>query len=95
MNFDERINESIREMIRIGYRPQAFITMRVTHGTIIAVKKLINSQEIPRGFITLWERNRLDLSMENIIQEPEWNDLFTEDDRKIAKQRLKDYGYQI
>ena len=93
MDFEERVDDSIREMISIGYKPQAFITMRITHGTIIAIKKLINSQEVPSGFTNLWKRKRLDLSMENIIQEDDWKDLFTEEDRLVAKKRLKDYGY--
>ena len=93
MNFEKRVDDSIREMISIGYKPQAFITMRITHGTIIAIKKLINSQKVPRGFTNLCEMKRLDLSMENIIQEPEWINLFSDEDRKNAKKRLMDYGY--
>jgi hypothetical protein len=31
--------------------------------------------------------------MEAIILEPEWNDLFTEDERQIARKRLKKHGY--
>ena len=66
MDFEERINASVREMIHIGYKPQAFMTMRIMYGTVTAIKKLVNSQEIPKGFTTLWERNRLDLSMKRL-----------------------------
>jgi hypothetical protein len=93
MDFETRVNVSIREMIGIGYKPHAFMTMRITEGTVNAIKKLINSNEIPSGFTTLWEKGRLDLSMEKIIQEPEWVNLFTDDDRKKAGKRLMDYGY--
>jgi hypothetical protein len=93
VDFETRVNNSIREMISIGYKPQAFMTMRITEGTVNAIKKLINSNEVPSGFTTLWEKGRLDLSMEKIIQEPEWVNLFTDDDRKKAKKRLIDYGY--
>jgi len=93
MNFEQRIQETIREMMTLGYKPQAFITMMITDGTVNAVKKLINSSKIPDGFVKLWEMNRLDLSVENIIQEIEWEELFTEDERNKAKKRLKDYGY--
>jgi hypothetical protein len=33
--------------------------------------------------------------MESIIQEKEWHDLFTEDERQKAKKRLRDYEYKI
>ncbi|GMO70284.1 MAG: hypothetical protein Ta2A_18830 [Treponemataceae bacterium] len=94
MDFETRVNNSIHEMLNIGYKPRAFMTMRITDGTINAVKKLINSNEIPSGFTVLWEKGRLDLSMEKIIQEPEWENLFTDADRSKAKKRLVDYGYK-
>jgi hypothetical protein len=94
MKFEQRVQKSIKEMIAIGYRPQALITMMMRpEGSVNAVKQLINSEKIPEGFTKLWELKRLDLSMENIIQENEWHELFTEDERNKAKKRLKDYGF--
>ena len=93
MNFEKRVQEAIREMLTLGYKPKAFITMMMTEGTVNAVKKLINSEKIPDGFTKLWELKRLDLSMENIIQENEWHELFTDDERNKARKRLKDYGF--
>jgi hypothetical protein len=95
MDFETRINVAIKEMFKIGYKPHIFMDMRIQDGTIMAIKKLIHSIEIPSGFTKLWENQRLDLSVENIIQENEWKDLFTEDDRLVAKRRLKDYGYLV
>jgi hypothetical protein len=92
--FDQRVDFAIREMITFGYKPQAFMTMRIMDGgTINAVKKLIHSVKISEGFTRLWELGKLDLSLEKIIQEPEWHSLFTDDDRKKAKKRLLDYGF--
>jgi hypothetical protein len=93
MNFEQRVQEAIKKMMTLGYKPQAFITMMITEGTVNAVKKLINSDKISDGFTKLWELKRLDLSMENIIQENEWHELFTEDERNKAKRRLRDYGF--
>jgi hypothetical protein len=84
MDFETRVNVAIRKMISIGYKPQAFMTMRITDGTVNAIKKLINSKDIPNGFTTLWEKGHLDLSMEKIIQEPEWKNLFTSENQKKA-----------
>ena len=93
MDFETRINNAIKEMSKIGYKPTIFMDMRTRHGTIDAIKILVHSIEIPSGFTTLWEKGRLDLSVEHIIQEDKWKDLFTEEDRLKAKKRLKDYGY--
>jgi hypothetical protein len=95
MNFEERINSAIREMFKIGYKPHIFMDMRIEHGTIEAIKRLIHSEEVPSGFTTLWEKQRLDLSVENIIQEPEWTSLFTDGDRQLAKKRLKAYNFAL
>ena len=93
MDFDKRIDNAIKEMSKIGYKPKVFINMRIEHGTIEAIKRLIHSDEVSSGFTTLWEKQRLDLSMENIIQEPEWIGLFTVDDRSLAKKRLEKYNF--
>jgi hypothetical protein len=93
MNFEKRVNEAIREMIQLGYKPKAFMTMIVEYNAIDAVKRLVNSDKISDGFVRLWELERLDLSMENIIQENEWNNLFTKEEQEKAKKRLMKYGY--
>jgi hypothetical protein len=64
-------------------------------GTVEAVKRLMHRSKPPDGFVTLWEKNRLDLSMENIIQEPEWKDLFTKEELEEAKKRLEKHGYEV
>ncbi|CAM3134761.1 hypothetical protein BRDI103020_16585 [Brevundimonas diminuta] len=47
------------------------------------------------GFDRLWEEKRLDLSVEALILQPEWQDLFNEDDKKAARRRLQQYGYRV
>ncbi len=93
MTFDQRVDTAIKEMSKIGYKPTLFMEMRSDYGTVDAIKKLIHSKEISSGFYTLWEHKRLDLSMENIIQEPMWKSLFSDDDRTAALKRLKQYEF--
>jgi hypothetical protein len=93
LDFEKRVDKAIREMIQNSYEPKVFINMRIQHGTIEAIKRLIHSTKIPQGFTTLWEMKRLDLSMENIIQETEWHNLFSDEDRQAAKKRLIQYEY--
>jgi hypothetical protein len=95
MDFSQRVWSSIRLMEKTcdGYKPTLFMKMIEDHGVVDAVKRLINNQKVSEGFTRLWECKHLDLSMENIIQEKEWVDLFTEEERKKAKKRLLEYGY--
>jgi hypothetical protein len=95
MNFEDRVKKAVKEMIELGYQPKAFMAMTFEYGTVNAIKKLINSSDIPDGFTKLWELKRLDLSMENIIQENEWKYLFSEEERKKAEKRLLKYGYAV
>ena len=41
----------------------------------------------------LWERKRLDLTVEAMILRPEWQALFSDVERRIAVNRLREYGY--
>lgn len=96
MTFDQRINLAIKECVsKVNYKPTAFLKMIDDYGTIMAVKKLINSTKVSDGYIKLYEKQRLDLTVEAIILEDKWNDLFTEKELLIAQNRLKQYGYSI
>jgi hypothetical protein len=55
---------------------------------------LINASTVSDGYTALWERGRLDLTVEALIWDnPEYHELFTEDELRIAKKRLTDYQY--
>lgn len=95
MEFSDRVLVSIRLMGEKchGYKPTLFLKMIDEYGAVEAVKRLINNPKVADGFTKLWECKHLELSMENIIQEKEWHDLFTDDERGKAKERLSDYGF--
>src|SRR5206468_10560498 len=42
----------------------------------------------------LWERKRLDLSVEAVMLQPEWHPLFSDAEREIARRRLAEYGFE-
>ncbi len=85
---EREIENAIRKMKKFGYIPTYFNRMRETDGSIIAIKKLLQKDEISGGLATLWENNSLDLCMESIIQNPEYKDLFTSEEIKKAKKRI-------
>jgi hypothetical protein len=55
-------------------------------GGIAAVRSVLTGGTL--GFTFLKEHDRLDLSVENLILQPEWKQLFCDEDRSAARQRL-------
>jgi hypothetical protein len=45
------------------------------------------------GFTQLWQRKRLDLTVEAQALRPQFAHLFTEEERDACRRRLADYGY--
>jgi hypothetical protein len=43
----------------------------------------------------LWERGRLDLTVEAVILDSKWNALFSGEDRAAARKRLESYHYDF
>lgn len=64
-------------------------------GGLKAAKQLISKSGGTYGFEVLWENNRLDLSVEALVLKPEYNDLFTDEEREICRKRLIEFGYKF
>ena len=54
----------------------------------------MHASTVSDGFTTLWLAKRLDLSVEAHVIRPEYSELFTAEERKIAQRRLDEYGYR-
>jgi hypothetical protein len=76
-----------------GYRATYFLRMVEEHGGVEASRRLLSSASPGGGLARLWELKRLDLSVEASVLLPEYQALFTDDERKIARERLSAYGY--
>jgi hypothetical protein len=63
------------------------------HGTLGAVRRLINAPSISDGFVHLWEHQRLDLTAESLVVRDRYAHLFTEKELEIARKRLTEFGY--
>ena len=57
-------------------------------------RRLISSNQPSEGFTALWERRRLDLTVEAHVVLPEFEGLFTDDEVEAAQARLVAYGYK-
>lgn len=97
MTFDERIKQSIIDAKKeTGYSSPNFNKKVFENGALPTVKNYLNSHNrVTSGIEKLWELKRLDLCFESIIFEPEWHDLFSKEELTEAKNRLKQYGYDV
>jgi hypothetical protein len=72
----------------LGYQPTGMLGMIERHGGIETARRLLASPPSD-GFARLALLGRLDLAIEHLVQEPRWGHVFTDDDRRIAKRRLR------
>jgi hypothetical protein len=93
-DFLDALQDAVNECRRIGYKPTGFMGMIANSNAFEAVRTLLHKREPSDGFSTLWEKGRLDLTVEAIVLKPEWRGYFTEDERKIARRRLADVKYR-
>lgn len=78
-----------------GYNATRYLQMVSEQGGLSAAKVLLASDAVSQGFTELWQRYRLDLTVEAlIVDNPKWQPLFTHAEVKQAKARLETYGYR-
>ncbi|MEV0946542.1 DUF262 domain-containing protein [Rhodococcus sp. NPDC049939] len=76
-----------------GYTSPQLRSMLADLGPLATARKLLSSPTVSDGFADLWERNRLDLTVEAKVLDPRFNSLFTEDEVAVARRRLEQFGY--
>ncbi len=79
---------------KLGYRPKYFLRMVGEHGGVAAAKRLLSAPEAQSGLTTLWELERLDISIEALVVQERWQPLFSDAERQAARDRLRAYGYE-
>lgn len=79
-----------------GYNAKVFIQMLHERGGLSTAKYLINALQPSEGYTHLFERGRLDLTVEaRIVDNPQWHHLFTATELDRARKRLEKYGYVL
>ena len=77
------------------YTASIFLQMLTVKKGLATAKQLINAQKPSDGYTHLYERGRLDLTVEAVVTEnPKWHGLFMFDELARARRRLIEYGYQ-
>jgi hypothetical protein len=92
--FHQAMLDSYHQLAKLGYRATYFLRMVQELGGVEAVRQLINQDGVSEGFTRLWEMGRLDLSAEAFVLKPEYRELFTDKERRRARQRLADMSYR-
>jgi hypothetical protein len=75
------------------YNATRFLSMVNEHGGLETARILLRASSVSEGYAALWERQRLDLTVEAVVLEERWRALFDDAERAIAVGRLKQYGY--
>jgi hypothetical protein len=89
----------MQEVYRAGkregrYSAPLFAELLKSQGGLETARRFIHSPDYAAGFTALWERKRLDLTVEAVIvSEAKWHSLFTAEEIEICRKRLKEYGY--
>ena len=83
----------LRAKSEAGYNATYFLQMLSTLGPIETARRLVTTDHPSDGFTTLWERDRLDLTVEAHVIQDRFRTLFTDAEREAANQRLAQYGY--
>ncbi len=79
-----------------GYTASVFLGMLQKQGGLLTAKQLINNSKPSDGYTALFERGRLDLTVEALVVEhSQWHALFTPEEIDKAVKRLREYRYDI
>jgi hypothetical protein len=77
-----------------GYTATIFFGMLSRRRGVGTARQLINTTAVSDGYTALFERGRLDLTVEAVVIDNEkWHPLFSTDELARARKRLEEYDY--
>ncbi|HJT33572.1 MAG TPA: hypothetical protein VJ783_16120 [Pirellulales bacterium] len=92
--FDEAMMQIyVRAKNEVGYNATRYLQMLHDHRGLETARLLVLADQPSEGYTALWERGRLDLTVEALVLRPEWQSLFERELLEQAQRRLADYGY--
>jgi hypothetical protein len=96
---EERFDAAMMDIYRRAkteahYNAARYFQMLTEHRGLETARILLHADAVSDGYTALWERGRLDLTVEALIHDlPDYHALFTPEEREIARRRLKEYKY--
>ncbi|CAN5760206.1 hypothetical protein BH24DEI2_BH24DEI2_10550 [soil metagenome] len=82
-----------RALAEANYKATRFLQMLTTRSGLEVATTLLRSNAVSEGYTALYERQRLDLTVEALVLQPRWQPLFTVEELAMAQQRLREYQY--
>lgn len=97
---EKKFNEDMQQIYirakkELRYNATRFIQLVSEKGGLQAAKQLIAKDGGTYGFEVLWENKRLDLSVEAHVLQPEYQELFSNEEIDMCRNRLKEFGYEV
>lgn len=75
-----------RALTEAKYKASRFLEMLHEHRGLETARILLHAQKVSEGYTALWERGRLDLTVEAVIHDnAKWHPLFTESELAICR----------
>ncbi len=96
---EERFDEAMMDIYRRAkseakYNATRFFQMLTEHRGLETARILLQAQAVSECYTALWERGRLDLTVEALIHDhAEYHPLFTAAELATARRRLQEYQY--
>lgn len=83
-----------RAKVEARYNATRYFQMLTEHRGLETARILLHADTVSEGYTALWERGRLDLTVEALIHDhPEYRPLFTPEELAAARARLAEYQY--
>jgi hypothetical protein len=86
--FERALRRGVQRCQKLGYNPTYFIQMLDERGAVGAARQLLAAPAVSEGFTRLWELGHLELTVEAIVVDGEYEPLFTPTELKTARRRL-------
>lgn len=92
--FDARMMDNYRRALsEVGYNSTRVLQMMFEHGGFETAHTLLATSNVSEGYTAMWERGRLDLTVEALVLEDRFSQLFTDEQLSTARTRLEQYGF--
>jgi len=85
----------LRAKTEAGYNATRYLQMLEEHRGLDTARILLHTPHVSDGYTALWERKRLDLTVEALILQKKWHSLFSDQEREVARNRLEEYKYEF
>jgi hypothetical protein len=86
--FHRKMLDTYDEAAKFGYRPTYFLRLVQEQGGLRAAKTPLR-KGVSDGLTRLAKEGRLDISMEHLVLTPPFDQLFSEEEKELARWALK------